>query len=293
MRTLLVALIFFLAACPAHGSAAELTKSQFTAKFHETLKREFPKSTFTIVSELKIHSKDVDGYEMTIFLDNAYNDYLSKQATLGEVLEGRIDTLKNQKKARTSSEIGDIFPVMKPGNYLENVRKQLAGSGYGNEEPPMFYEKLNDDIYIFYVFDSPESMNFVTKGDMKKLKLGADEIRKTAISNLEKYYTSIGAYVRQLDTKGRGKIFSFEADENYEASALLTKGIWKKTTMPVDGKFVAFTPARNILLIVGGDDSIGIRIASELSAQGYAELGYSISPHGYIKEGKKWVRFTP
>ncbi len=164
--------------------------------------------------------------------------------------------------AFTEQGIGAILPVLKPAAHLENVRKQLAENGRGAEAPPMLHEKLNDDIYIFYVFDFPESISFISKEDMKKLKLDAAEIRKTAVSNLEKYYSSIGASVRQLDTKKKGKINSFDADRNYEASALLTKSIWNKTTIPVDGELVGFTPARNILFIVGDDDPIGIQVAS-------------------------------
>lgn len=270
-----------------------LSERLFTYQFSKKLAVEFPKSKFTIKSNLRIYANDINGYELNIFLDNTYNSYISKSRTLEEAFSDQINSIKNQKKSPNTKSLKNIVPVLKPKDYLSNARKQLIKSGYTKKELPFFYEKLNNDIYILYVFDTPDSMSFVSPNDIKKLKVKIPKVRDIAKNNLDNHFGKIGATISQLDTEGEGDVFIFEADKNYEASALLLSEVWNKNNIPIKGEFVVFVPARDTLLIVGSKDLKGIKMAKSLARQGFAELGYAISPYGYVQNGIKWVRYKP
>lgn len=68
-------------------------------------------------------------------------------------------------------------------------------------------------------------------------------------------------------------------------------GYLKRLTLEIDGEPVVFIPARNVVLIVGSNDSKAIDMASSIAARGYRELGYAISPFGYKYLDGKWSRF--
>lgn len=284
-------MIIFFVAYSSYTWSADMSKSQFTEKFNERLVVEFPKTSFRTLSELRIYTNNINGYELNIFLDNAYYVFLSNKRTLKEVFDDQINSIKNQQQSFNSKGVKNIIPVLKSKGYIEATRKQLYESGYDKKELPFFYEKLNDDLFILYVFDMPESMSFVSPDDVKKLEVDGFNIRNIAKNNLDAYYIKIGISVSKLDTKGQGNIFLLKVDDNYEASALLSSKIWNKENFPVEGSFVAFIPAKNIMFIAGSEDIKGIETAMNLSFRGYSELGYSISPYGYINKDQKWIRF--
>lgn len=287
---IIMGVLFMYSTCAWSGV---LSERLFTYQFSKKLAVEFPKSKFTIKSNLRIYADNINGYELNIFLDNTYNSYISKSRTLEEAFTDQINSIKNKQKPSNVKNLKNIIPVLKPKDYLSNARKQLIRSGYKKKGLPFYYEKLNSEIYILYVFDTPESMSFVSPEDIKNLKVKIPKIRDIAKSNLDNYFGKIKATISQMDTDGEGSIFVFEADRNYEASALLLPDVWDKNNIPINGEFVVFVPARDTLLIVGSKDKKGLKIAENIARRAYAELGYAISPYGFMQNNMQWVRYKP
>jgi len=175
---------------------------------------------------------------------------------------------------------------------MNRALDQLKESGYDKNESPFFFEKINDDLYLMYVFDSQDSMRFVSRKDVEKYHI-KESIRDIASKNLEHHYSKIQAEFSEVDTQGNGNIYLFSADDNYEASIITAFDYLKSIKSEINGAPVVFIPARNRAIIVGSKDTIAIALASKIASQGYDELGYSISPYGYVNINGKWSRFTP
>ena len=285
--------LIILLLAPTSVFAAKLqTKREFTKEFFKAVSSQMPETTFSILADLRLHSKDVDGYELDIFLDNAYDVYHSGQRGIDRIFSDQIKSIRNHRLAIANKDVKSILPVLKPKEYIGTAKLQLKETGYNKKSLPFYYERLNGDIFIMYVFDSPESMKFVTPEDVKRLGIRAS-IQSIARNNLENYYQSVHAEFRRIDTKGAGRVFLFLADENYEASLLLADQYLSKQKIAIDGDLIFFVPARNIALIAGSNDAVGIQIAAKLAARGFSELGYSISPYGYTKANGTWKRFSP
>ena len=270
-----------------------LSKKDFTASFIRKVSAELRGATFSTVSDLQIRSTNLGGYEINIFLYNAYDVYRAGQKPIGEIFNNQINSIKGQRLALENKDVKTILPVLKPKDYIVTIKKQLKDAGYEKENLPLYIEKLNDDIYILFVFDTPESMRFLSPEDLEELNISAINIRNIAKGNLENYYKNLSITIQQINTKGRGSVYMFSADGNYEASAILSSSLLQQDKIPLKSDFIVFVPARNKLLIVGVDDREGIQEASNLALKDYAELGYSISPYGYRKKGDRWERIRP
>jgi uncharacterized protein YtpQ (UPF0354 family) len=292
MKLLHILLLAILINTQALADQEEMSKQEFTQAFLAAISAEIEGAEFTIVSDLNIRSESIDGYKLDIFLGNAYDVYTSGQKELTQVFGDQIRSIKNHKRANEKDDLKSILPVLKPRDYIETATKQLKEAGYDKDGLPFYFEDLNPDICVLYVFDSPDSMRFVSPEDIEKHHIRTS-VRNIAIENVGRYYSKFGAQIRQLDTGGNGDIYLFVADENYEASVLLVDKILDKEKIPVKGDIVVFIPARSVALIAGSEDTHGMQIASNLAKQGYKELGYAISPFGYIKVNGKWRRFKP
>lgn len=273
-----------------HADAAQMNERDFTNNILERLKAGIPESEFEIVGELKIIAQSQSGYELTLFLDNAYDVYRSGIRDIELVYDDQVATLKSHESALSNNDIRSILPVSKPRAYLDKARQQLEEAGYDKEGLPFYFDKINDDIYQMYVFDSQDSMRFVTPEDVEKYDIGGS-ISSIASRNMELYYARVGAQLVELDTGGNGQIYHFSADENYESSILASFGYLERIGLDSSEDWVVFVPARNIALVVGAGDSAAVELASRLAFDGYYELGYAISPYGYIKKNRSWVRF--
>ncbi|MGQ8363885.1 hypothetical protein [Glaciecola sp. 1036] len=269
-----------------------MTEHEFTLGFIERLNLSIPDSEFKIVSDLRIHTKDIGGYELNIFLGNAYDVYKSESRELELIYDDQLAAIKNQHAVFSNNDVKSILPVLKSRGYIETAKKQLKEAGYDKEELPFYYEKLNEDIYKMFVYDSQDSMRFVSPDDLKKHGIGGS-ISSIASTNMKKYYKNIGAQINEVDTNGNGRLWLFSADENYEASILTVLGYLELSMQDHGSDFVVFVPARNISLIVKANDSVAIQLASNLAAQGYNEFGYPISPYGYVNKDGKWQRIQP
>lgn len=288
MKKILSALAIILVATQALATNL-FTESQFTEQFAERLRQEIPNSKFMITSDLVIDTNNIDGYELTIHLDNAYATYSAGQRTLEEVFSDHIDSTKLQNVRLENNELKAIMPVIKSTDYLIRAEKQLRERGYDKKELPFYVQKLTENINILFVFDTEQSMRFVSPADVKELGLSDNDIKRISEENLNEYFLRINLSINEFDTKGSGVLYFVEADENYEASALLSSPLWNKKTFPVKGEIVAFTPARNILLVTGSEDSEGLRLAYTLAEKGYNELAYNISPTALKRDNGKWL----
>jgi uncharacterized protein YtpQ (UPF0354 family) len=146
-------------------------------------------------------------------------------------------------------------------------------------------------MVVLYVFDTADSMRFVSPEDMNDLGIAETDIRTLAKQNFDTYLEKVSATIEQIDTQGQGELFMLQVDDNYEASALMSNVLWSGDNVSVNGDVVAFVPARNVMLIVGSKDALGLKFAANIAENAHAEMSYSISPNGYRRVGDDWRRF--
>lgn len=288
-RRLIATAVLLLAFAPALR-AAMLGPFEFTEAFATEVKTQRADSQVKILASLRVQLKLPDGSKYTAFLDNAYGEYRNNPERLDAVIKSQMETIKSQDRALSNKTGGSIFAVLKPADYVATVRKQMAQTGAANLDFPMVYEKLNDDLYAYYVFDTDNGMSFITKKDLTEMKLREDALRAISTANLETYFDKHKLHMKLLQHRG-AKIYAVSVDDNYEASALLVPKYWTKSNFDVAGEIVVYVPARNVVLVTGSGDDEGVKIASQIAKRAYAEFGYPISPEGYKLQSGSWIPF--
>jgi uncharacterized protein YtpQ (UPF0354 family) len=267
----------------------KISKSEFTAKFIEQVKPISPDADFTIVSDLLIDSVDKQGMKSYIDLGNSYDSYLSGTRDLDQLILDRVASQKNIQRTLENMEVRSILPVIKNVHFMKKVQQQIKKAGHDESAFPFYYEKLNDDLYLMFAFDDENSMKFVSTADINKLGL-TETIRDIAAKNISAHYQSVNATLKEMDKGAQGRFFIFQADESYEASILTALEFIQPESMNFKGDVVVFIPARNIALLADAGDQKSIEIATHIAQEGFKELGYSISPFGYIFKEGKWQR---
>jgi uncharacterized protein YtpQ (UPF0354 family) len=286
MKILITLLLFLLSTAAA---AEKMSEIEFTKYFALQAKLVLKGVELKVDEPLQLSSKNINGWQSTIFLNNAYNQYSSNNASLPSIIESQVKSLDAQNRLGTSKAGSSIFAVIKPSDYLDNVRMQLSKAGLGDKDMPLIYEKLNEDLYVFYVFDSESGMQMITKNDLAELNVDESDVRLMARNNLDQYFEKSGLKIQRLDKTGEAKVYKVTLDDNYEASILLLSKYWTKKYFEVNGNIVAFIPARNVVVVTGSADVEGMLIAGYLAENGFKELGYAISPKGYKFESGAWV----
>ena len=279
MRLLLTLLsLLLILSCDSGHSV--MTKEEFAKAYMDTLSKTYPAFRFGLNTDLSITAQK-DSLEFKHFTDNIYLAYQAEpdsiQSIFRRYLASTADLFKEKKGINTT----DLIPVIKPGNYLEEVNALTANT---DKPAPLVSEKYNDELLIAYVQDSENSMQYLTDEDFKKLAIPKDSLRAIAIRNLDKVLSNAQIH------NGNG-IYMVTAGGNYEASLILPGILWTKENFPVKGDFVMAVPTRDLLLITGSDDKAGITKLKEFVAKSYKTGNYTISEHLFKWTGKKFERF--
>ncbi len=188
--------------------------------------------------ELEFGEDDV----MMNYLDNAFAEYEHSPEHLTEVLDKYVDALLGMINEREEDlHIEHIIPVVRSVVFF-NSNKDLIP----NFEEVSFYEKVNNQLYMFYVLDLPSSMRYIDKTDFESFAMSKDVFFDKAVENLNK----LGSLQRQ----GEDGLYMLDFDGNFESSFLLLD-IWNKENFDVKGDIVIAVPSRDVLLVTGSEDN--------------------------------------
>ncbi len=74
----------------------------------------------------------------------------------------------------------------------------FGSAGLGDKEIPLVFERICDELYVFYVFDSDNGMRMITKKDLAEIKVDEATIRSIATQNLGTYFDKKGLRIRRI-----------------------------------------------------------------------------------------------
>ncbi|MBB1311893.1 DUF1444 family protein [Pseudoalteromonas sp. SR41-8] len=271
------------------GFAASTSEQEFTRQYTERAKLALKQATFNHVDNLVIEIEFKNGLKVTSYLANSYARYISGQASMDEAL---TDFIASQVEYQNLDEsdvlnISQLRPVIKSQSYLDGVKSQLAAAGVNEIQLP-YYEKLTGELLVFYAIDSPDSLRFLTQQDFQSLAISSRNLRSKAIANLDKYLNTINAKIEKLDIGDHGDVYMLVADENYEATAILTPSFKKLLKQKIPGEVVIGIPSRNILLIASKSDNKAVMSVAGITYSQFPELAYAISPNIYTLKDDSW-----
>ena len=282
-------LVLFLAVFYSSASALELlSKDQFALAFKKTIEKSLAGVTVKVTKPFDLTVTLPDKTESRMFLDNAYDEYRAAPANIDEIfarymaslrLQTKEGALKKQKMGRSH-----IVPIVRSREYLDAFRQHLTKQK-SKKEFNIVYEKINEELYAFYSFDSPQAISSMSNDDLKRLKLTLPDVRVLAQRNLMRLVGD------KISIKKGNGVYAVFLDDNYESSLMLIDSFWSKKLISVKGDYVVFVPTRNVILITGSQEPKGLKIAKQIAKETYQKNGRRISWKGFVRKNGTWQVF--
>jgi hypothetical protein len=124
-----------------------------------------------------------------------------------------------------------LRPVIKSTQFLETLRKQThAAEG----ALPLAATRFIGDLWILYVWDRPNGMQFVTSSEPAEFGLTLEQTHIRALAN---YLES----PRNIETHMDGGVVVARTRDNYDASLLLDDQFWTDIQKKIPGTLLALT----------------------------------------------------
>jgi len=258
--TLAVLLAAVALACGRHDEAA------FTRQVAERIRAAHPEAKVAITAPLTIEVTAKEG-TMTLSLDNLWR--LCERG--GEECDGAVErTVRSFTQGHTFDNsavaTANVRAVLKDRGWIESAAQlALKGPKDKAESNTIVSRPFAADIWIAYVFDLPDGMRMLTRGDLAQLGLDEDRLHALALANLEEALTDI-----PYEPLGDGSsVRVVKAGDSYEASRILLHGRWAALAREVKGDLLVAAPARDVVLFTGSREDVAmLRYMSErLAAQ--------------------------
>lgn len=228
--------------------------------------------------DLKVHMSDEATH--SVFLENAYTQYLASPDKRDQVIETYIDSfveVAHQSELRVDPD--RIVPVIKDRAWLAGILESLRERSPDDRDIPAYVsDAYNSELTVFYAEDSPRNIRYLTEDAIEQLGIDRDQLLSHAIGNLMRL---IDGY----QVMGGEGIYLITAGGDYEASLLLVDEVWDRESMPVDGDFVVSIPARDLLIVTGSRNHEAIERLRLAAAESSGTLSYTLTPVLFIRKG--------
>ncbi|MBS1662780.1 MAG: DUF1444 family protein [Bacteroidetes bacterium] len=285
MRKLMyIAAIAALASCHSSTSpsSTRISKREFCQLYRDSMAHRFPSVSFQVVDERTIRS--VAGSKgANYYIDNAYETYMSGSAdSLGAVLHRYANSAADVYDLDVASQDENVVPVVRSAKSMEAIKATMLQQVAKKPGSAILYEPYNDELVVCYAIDTKNNIRYMQENDLRTMHLTMDSLRAKSVRNL--------ARKLQVRREGDNGIYMWVAGGNYEASLILLKDLWTKEQLPVDGDFIIAIPSRDVVLITGSKNKVGLQKLTEFSKKTYDGGAYSVSPALFHWDGKK---FTP
>ena len=218
-----------------------------------------------------------------VFLASAYQDW--QQAPFwrrGSVLRAYVTAL-----AATTTTLPSTYEEARPHLMLrirdlaglENLTLQLTG----NRRTCFSYQRLNDDLAIELVYDTPLAIQSVNQDTLSRWGVSLDEALRSARYNLrlatEGTFTSIAPGV-----------FAARWSDSYDSTRMLLTELIAR--LDLAGDPVVLAPHRDRLFVTGSDDEAGLGTIARLATDSL-EQHRRLSGVAFRYLRGEWARWMP
>lgn len=244
-------LIIALACQISFAQGIPADEEAFTRVAAERVNQELSEYDVKPVGKLTLEGKRADG-ESTghLSLDRVYSfcarNSQNCSAALDQYAKGMAESIKERNRP---IERGMVRLAVRPAAYVEQIRKQIAGSS-----GVVYSKPIAPGLVAIPVLDFTRSVRFVNDKDMAKLSLTEDELFRLGEQNLRSNSKPFTEVTPTPTANSFGRI----AEEDYASSRILFHGDWRDLSTKLNGMLVVMVPAPDILLYGDGSSSVGV-----------------------------------
>lgn len=250
-------------------------KLAFTKEYYKTLEQSVPQIELIHLQELEIKIKFQDS-EHSHFLYNAYKEYTEDRKVKSDIIKRYIRSSIETYTPKPAFAIDQVVPVIRAQLYMNEILRIT-----NQNEVNILFEKYNSELFIFYARDLKDSISYITQEDAKEFNLQVSNIRELSIDNLLDKVS--------IERYGENGYYMITAGGDYEASLILANSIWNKDNFKVDGDIVIGIPSRDVVLITGSNDELGIDTLRSKTNEIFSTSNHIISTSLFVLKEDRFV----
>jgi uncharacterized protein YtpQ (UPF0354 family) len=287
LRCAVLVLIVLLAGCSrTPPPPAVLSPGEFTQVYADALRQAAPDGTVATIGDLKLTIAVGDRLPTTCYLDNAYNTYKRDPASLGGVVERFVRaSLAMHTELIEPIDATRIVPVVKDRAWIDEAVAMVTADGT-KQRPDYAFDALNDILVVLYAQDGESSVRYLEEKDLSEARIDRTGLRALALANLRRILPTLQRY-------GGDRFYSISADGTYESSLILLQDLWLEPGLELVGDPVVALPTRDVLLLTGSEDAVGLKNLRE-AVQTITQNGsYCITTQLFVLRGGRIIHFAP
>jgi uncharacterized protein YtpQ (UPF0354 family) len=281
VRQFLALILSWFSLSSSAQSDAVMTAEEFTRAYAAKVEELFPGSKVIIKGalEIDIEMNDApDAKDLRNYLDNAFREYAEDPGRADEIMRSYISKLV-EALGQTDFKREQLVPVVRHKDTMAITFESNPGENH------FFGRRLVGDLYVFYAFDAPNTVAYVTKEAIEDLKLSESELEKVAFENYQRLRGELTIETYPALSVVRGT-------DVFMTSILLVDEFWAAERFRFRGDIVAFVVTRDFMLVTGSDEDKGLESAIKMSREIIRDAPYPISAEPIIRRGGKWLAFV-
>ncbi|HEX4342917.1 MAG TPA: DUF1444 family protein [Verrucomicrobiae bacterium] len=272
MKYFLQIMLLVLGICCGCSKTSLLTPAQFTKEFADSLRESSAGLKVEIVMDLQLKVTTTNGHDSTVFVDNAYDMYKQNPQSKTDIIKHYVESCQEgfaNPPSVTKIDPDRIVPIIKDRSWLADTRAGLLSRGMTNPIENV-YEDFNRELIVLYAEDSPKNIRYFKPQDLDDLHIDRKDLRPLACKNLMRLLPEIKRY-------GTNGMYMLKADGNYETSLLLIDSIWTNLVKDVKGEIVVGVPTRDLLIVTGSGNYLGLKTTEQIVQKAFAEGSYRLT----------------
>lgn len=272
MVRLALAAIALALAVPASAEEHALTPAEFRDRVAASMTAATGNPA-TVIGDWTFTTKDADGQDLTINIDNVYRDYQYNPKNLATIIARFASVFGRGVEAATADQ---LVLIVRPLNYVE----QAIPTGGATDKFPAAHP-IAGDLAYFLAIDAPESIRIATLDDLKGWNLDEASAWKRAQSNLKARIGPIGFAGLEHEPAARLIV----ADSGLAPSILSDPALCGPAS---PSGLLAFVIARDSVLVAFPDDKASIRAFWKV-AKPFLDAGQGLSSTAITCDDGQWT----
>jgi hypothetical protein len=233
-------------------------------------------------------SLQVGSADATLYLDNAFSDFVSAPASeRPEILQryAASFTRKTCIPDDYSACKSQLLPVVRDPAYYGLTRLMIKAKGGDDSQLDFATRELAPGLCIGIAHDTPNNIATVSALQLAKWKVTPDQAFEQSLSNLREKSTE-----SRFKELGAG-FYVGDWDDSYDTSRILFPELFHRLSL--DGDPVVFLPNRDTLFVTGAYNTAALAVILQHGSTMHFEQGHALSPNCYVHTSDRWSIFTP